>query len=106
ADDGRLCGDCADRVVEPRHAQCDVAAEVYTDGRGVVPKRDGRYKDMWIGLTPRGTAHQNLCVALIIARSLRKDKSPTARMLQDKFGMSRATAYRWVRAWRDIECIP
>jgi hypothetical protein len=45
-------------------------------------------------------ASLKLIVAIRIARRY-LHRAPTVKDLQDEFGMSRATAYRWVAALRD-----
>jgi len=39
-------------------------------------------------------------IAVRVARAYR-DCAPTVEGLQHQFGMTRSTAYRWLRAWKD-----
>lgn len=48
---------------------------------------------------PALKVHTNIFVAIRIADEFR-DELPTVQQLQDRFGMSRATAYRWVTSLR------
>ena len=48
---------------------------------------------------PKDCANGSLFIAVKIARRFR-EKEPTVPSLMDVFGMSRATAYRWVAAWK------
>lgn len=48
---------------------------------------------------PNSTVHVGILMAIRIADAYR-DRLPTVQQLQDRFGMSRATAYRWLASLR------
>ena len=49
---------------------------------------------------PLSTASARALVAFRLAREF-PNKPPTVEVLRDRFGMSRACAYRWIAAWRE-----
>ena len=49
---------------------------------------------------PKSSVHQAMFIAASIAKSF-TERAPTLSDMQEKFSMSRATAYRWLRAWKD-----
>ncbi len=49
---------------------------------------------------PRGTSSMRLEMAVRIVDRWR-DSIPTDKQLMDGYGMSRAAAYRWIRALKD-----
>lgn len=61
------------------------------------PPQRARRKRTYRDGPGRSTA---LEIAVRVARAYR-DRAPTVEGLQDQFGMCRATAYRWLRAWKD-----
>lgn len=48
---------------------------------------------------PAHGGHQGIAIAMRIALSF-VHRTPTPQELQSKYGMSRATAYRWIAAMR------
>lgn len=57
-------------------------------------------------------AHENVystCTGILAAVRIAeayKSRLPTVAELRDRFGMSRATAYRWVRAFKVARGVP
>ena len=72
------------------------------DRKGGTPSR------VWMLTRSRSTYRESLPidsagamhVAIAIARRFRS-KGPSVPLLRESFGMSRAVAYRWCRAWKD-----
>lgn len=59
--------------------------------------RAGSYRD-----TLQPVPHTSLPTTAVLALRIAKrfnGKRPTVQQLRDAFGMSRATAFRWVAAW-------
>lgn len=52
-----------------------------------------------VAVAPSPVGHAQTYTAVRIALSY-PSRIPTPAQLQDQFGMSRATAYRWVRAFK------
>lgn len=50
-------------------------------------------------VAPSPVGHAQTFTAVRIALAY-PERTPTPTQLQDRFGMSRATAYRWVRAFK------
>lgn len=61
-----------------------------------------RKPNFWVHfhIPARSACAWNLYIACCVARSFGKRKV-TPQMLIEKFDMSRATAYRWARAWEE-----
>ena len=65
------------------------------------PPRANRY--VWrddVHVSSSGASCGVMHIACAIARAF-GEREVTVQMLRDMFGMSRCTAYRWQRAWRD-----
>lgn len=54
---------------------------------------------------PASSSHGGIEMAVRIAKTF-SHTNPTPRALQQRFGMSRATAYRWVAAFKNANPIP
>ena len=50
-------------------------------------------------------SHANIEMAVRIARTYSRT-NPTPRAMQERFGMSRATAYRWAAAFKNAQPFP
>jgi transposase-like protein len=59
------------------------------------------YRNESLSMPPN--ANGGMFLAALIAQEYRRQ--PTAEQLMDRFGMCRATAYRWRRAWREAAAL-
>ena len=64
-------------------------------------KRNAAYRES-LNLLPSLTAHSGIDLAVRVARAF-SHSNPTPRALQQRFGMSRATAYRWAAAFKNAQ---